>query len=48
MVVGASGLGKSTLVNSMFLTDIYSETVKEPAKPEDQDTQTLRVETHHR
>ena len=23
MVVGASGLGKSTLVNSMFLTDIY-------------------------
>jgi len=48
MVVGASGLGKSTLVNSMFLTDIYSETAKEPAKPEDQDTQTLRVEAHHR
>ena len=48
MVVGASGLGKSTLVNSMFLTDIFSETTKEPAKPEDQDTQTRRVEAHHR
>ena len=50
MVVGASGLGKSTLVNSMFLTDIYSEGAKEPAKAEDQDadTQTLRVEAHHR
>ena len=50
MVVGASGLGKSTLVNSMFLTDIYSEGAKEPAKVEDQDadTQTLRVEAHHR
>ena len=24
MVVGASGLGKSTLINSLFLTDIYS------------------------
>ena len=52
MVVGASGLGKSTLVNSMFLTDIYSEGAKEPAKVEqdqgDSDTQTLRVEAHHR
>ena len=25
MVVGASGLGKSTLINSLFLTDIYTE-----------------------
>ncbi|KAI6647186.1 Septin-7 [Oopsacas minuta] len=25
MVVGASGLGKSTLINSLFLSDIYSE-----------------------
>jgi len=42
MVVGESGLGKSTLVNSMFLTDIYSSASEEvaPAK------QTLEVETH--
>merc|ERR1719400_2603398 len=32
MVVGASGLGKSTLVNSMFLTDIYADGVKEGGK----------------
>jgi septin 2 len=25
MVVGESGLGKSTLVNSLFLTDLYAE-----------------------
>lgn len=27
MVVGESGLGKSTLVNSLFLTDLYPERV---------------------
>ena len=43
MVVGEAGLGKSTLVNSMFMTDIYrseeSELSPGPAK-------TVRVETH--
>ena len=43
MVVGESGLGKSTLVNSMFLTDIYSSKfpgdIPRVAK-------TLNVETH--
>ena len=39
MVVGESGLGKSTLINSLFLTDIYgaeypgpSQRVKKTAK----------------
>lgn len=27
MIVGESGLGKSTLVNSLFLTDLYPERV---------------------
>lgn len=27
MVVGESGLGKSTLVNSLFLTDLYPERI---------------------
>uniref|UniRef100_A0A8C5DFQ3 Septin-2 n=1 Tax=Gouania willdenowi TaxID=441366 RepID=A0A8C5DFQ3_GOUWI len=27
MVVGESGLGKSTLINSLFLTDLYPERV---------------------
>ena len=57
MVVGASGLGKSTMVNSMFLTDIYAEGVKEGGKEGGiglvtsepaASEQTLRVETHHR
>jgi len=55
MVVGASGLGKSTLVNSMFLTDIYAAGGKETGKDmngmnadPDTETQTLRVETHNR
>ena len=43
MVVGESGLGKSTLVNSMFLTDIYSS---HEGSDELTDDQTLHVETH--
>eukprot|EP01136_Pigoraptor_vietnamica_P013224 Opistho-1_new@54013 len=31
MVVGESGLGKSTLVNSLFLTDLYTEREYLPA-----------------
>lgn len=42
MVVGESGLGKSTLVNSMFLTDIYSSKLGSVPKPE----QTLEVDSH--
>jgi len=42
MVVGESGLGKSTLVNSMFLTDIYSSKLGSLPKPE----QTLEVDAH--
>ncbi|KFM57137.1 Septin-7, partial [Stegodyphus mimosarum] len=31
MVVGGAGLGKSTLINSMFLTDIYSNEYPGPS-----------------
>jgi len=44
MVVGASGLGKSTLVNSMFLADIYA---RESEGTDTVSEQTLQVETHH-
>ncbi len=27
MVIGESGLGKSTFINSLFLTDLYSDRV---------------------
>ena len=45
MVVGESGLGKSTLVNSMFLTDIYTskENILCPAPAQ----RTVHVENHH-
>ena len=44
MVAGASGLGKSTLVNSMFLADIYARESEETGTVSEQ---TLTVETHH-
>jgi hypothetical protein len=42
MVVGESGLGKSTLVNSMFLKDIYEKEVQNDITED----QTVQVETH--
>ncbi|ESO00080.1 hypothetical protein HELRODRAFT_192726 [Helobdella robusta] len=42
MVVGESGLGKSTLINSLFLTDIYSA---ENRMPVFKTKKTLQVET---
>ena len=44
MVVGESGLGKSTLVNSMFLTDIYTSREAELCPTAEK---TVKVETHH-
>lgn len=41
MVCGESGMGKSTLVNSMFLTDIYSDEYPGPSK---RTTKTVEVE----
>ena len=42
MVVGESGLGKSTLINSMFLTDVYSQQVPGPSA---RIKKTVQVET---
>ena len=44
MVVGESGLGKSTLVNSMFLTDIYTSKESQTCPVVDR---TVKVENHH-
>ena len=43
MVVGESGLGKSTLINSMFLTDVYSQQVPGPSA---RVKKTVQVETN--
>merc|ERR1719331_3808210 len=43
MVVGESGLGKSTLINSLFLTDLYSS---EYPGPSHRIQKTVKVDTH--
>ena len=42
MVVGESGLGKSTFVNSLFLTDLYS---KDYPGPSGRLKKTIKVES---
>jgi len=44
MVVGESGLGKSTLVNSLFLTDLYAKRAPNSAK--DRINKTVSIETN--
>ena len=47
MVVGESGLGKSTLVNSMFLTDIYSSKDNVVSVDLPPAEKTVKVQNHH-
>ncbi|XP_072909766.1 septin-5-like isoform X3 [Hemitrygon akajei] len=44
LVAGESGLGKSTLVNSLFLTDLYKE--KDFLNTEERITQTVEITKH--
>lgn len=51
MVVGESGLGKSTLINSLFLTDLYKDRALPPVEERCQkttriDRKTLQVKQH--
>ncbi|KAM4044920.1 septin-4 isoform 2-T2 [Anomaloglossus baeobatrachus] len=41
MVAGETGLGKSTLINSLFLTDLYRE--RQVPSPEERVTQTIEI-----
>jgi len=43
MVVGESGLGKSTLINSLFLADLYPDRVV-PSAAEKIDKKTMRLD----
>ncbi|XP_031552463.1 septin-2-like isoform X2 [Actinia tenebrosa] len=43
MVVGESGLGKSTLIDSLFLTDLYSDRIL--PKAEERIKKTVKIET---
>jgi septin family protein len=45
MVVGESGLGKSTLIDSLFLTDLYKDRVFTPVEERCQKTTKIEKKT---